>query len=141
MHGKSFAPVVQGKTDACRSFAVSSPAIIGGGSGDACTTIVKDQWAGVLSGKPIPIAGGDKAVDGVSKSYKPARPKATIEKIKAYKSDQRSTEDLLFDLSHDPTQQHDIKAQHPGILAQMREDYVTFLEEVGTKKELIDPWR
>jgi hypothetical protein len=65
-------------------------------------------FAGVISGKPIPIVNyTDKAVDGVGKDLR-KKPKATIEKIKYQESDDRTRPDQLFDIKEDPGQEKDI---------------------------------
>lgn len=140
IHGKSFASVLKGDTDECRSFAVSSPAITAGGSGGTSVTIVKGNYFGILSGKPIPETGdGDKAIDGKEKTYAVAIRADGF--IKSYVSDKPSTEDFLFDISKDPKQENDLKDQHPEILNEMRRDFLDLLKETGTKEKLIEPWR
>ena len=143
MDGTSFAGVLRGEAETHRDFAVSSPSIMGGGSGEASATVIKEGWAGVISGKPIPIEPGyvDRAVDGVSKRFRGRkRPKATIEKVKSFRGETRSRSDLLFRLTDDPEQQKDLAENRPDKLEELRNDFVGLLREVETDERLVEPW-
>jgi len=124
MHGKSMAGVLLGKCNEHHPFAVSAPYL----ESESCpVTVVKGCWTAVLyprqqTGKKLV----DKAVDG-------------FEKVQD--ADKEGDGDLLFDVESDPAQEHNVKAQHPDVIAELRKDLVHRLEEVGTAGEIVERWR
>ena len=128
MHGKSMSEVLLQGRDDHRAYTVSTPYI----KSDPCpATIVKDPWAAILfPRRRTEERLVDPAVDGFDKLQ-----------VKSEFADQVQSEDMLFDMSKDPKQEHDVKDQHPEVMEELRADLVRRFEEVDTAKDIIDLWR
>ncbi len=123
VHGESFAGVLQGKTDAHREFAVSSPNVK-----EAITiaTVVKGRWAAAIRPRyGTDEKALDKAVDGRAK----------------VQAEAEGGTDLLFDVQADPAQAHDVAAKNPKVLTELRADFIAALEAAGTDPASVDAWR
>ncbi len=120
--GRSFALVLRGEADEHREFALSSPYV----RGDSVpATVTCGKWSGVLWSAPKEgEAQVDKAVDGLAKEQAPAGERG----------------DLLFDLETDPTQQSNVAADHPDVLADLRAKAIAFWSEVGLPDDEIARW-
>ncbi len=120
--GKSFAEVLRGEADEHREFALSSP-YVGGDSVPA--TVTCGKWSAILwSSAKEGGAQVDKAVDGLAKEQSAAGERG----------------DLLFDLETDPTQQSNVAAEHPDVLADLRAKAIGFWREVGLPDDEIARW-
>jgi arylsulfatase A-like enzyme len=123
LHGKPITDVLRGKTNQHRNFAISMPYL----EIDNCPiTIVKNHWTTILyprktTGKKIV----DKAIDGFEKIQDPF---------------QAMNKDILFNIADDPSQMHDVQAQHPNIVQELRDNLIKYLKEIGTNQELIKRW-
>jgi len=127
MNGKSFKDVIEGKSQKHRDVAVSSPAITGGGNGNAQPVVTDGRWAYYPTGKPIEGVAGravDRAVDGIEK-----------EKF------EREYVPLLFDRKNDPTEEKNVIDEHGDIVKDFHAKFVKMLEEWNTKPELVEAWK
>jgi len=123
VQGRSFANVLRGETDTHREFAVSSPHLK---VPTTVATVVKGRWTAAIHPKHvIEETGTDSAVDGRPKTQATAGERA----------------DLLFDIEADPGQERDVAAAHPGVLAELRADFVATLDAADTAHAVIDLWR
>ncbi len=123
VHGRSFAGVLRGEADSHREFTVTSP-YLGVASGAA--TVTSGKWSAVVWCTPEEQSVPDRAVDGFAKRQKGAADGAA---------------DMLFDLEADPGQEHDVAAEHPEVVADLRARAVAFWAEVGTEEKLLARWR
>ncbi len=79
-----------------------------------------------MKGAPLAKPGEkDKAVDGKEKDV----------------SHVIEARNMLFDLESDPQQQNDVLEGNVDVHRAMRRRLVKLMEEVGTRPDLIDPWR
>jgi arylsulfatase A-like enzyme len=126
MHGRSLVPLLEGRPQAVRDFAVTSPSIINGAGGGERVTITTDEWSFICAG--YPSATGDYtslAVDGLPKQVRA----------------EQVVPSELYHLPTDPKQAHNVIASHPDVVAELRARFVRFLEALGTAPELVAPWR
>ncbi|MDO8585760.1 MAG: sulfatase [Armatimonadota bacterium] len=121
VHGKSFDRVLRGEATYFRDFAVSSPFL---GRGWVPATVVRDNWACILYPKSGGQVGSDRNVDGVEKDL----------------GGLEETRDMLFDLAESAAQERSVADERPEVVERLRRDFVGFLTEVGTAKELVEQW-
>ncbi len=122
VHGRSFAPVLRG-SDEHNQFAVSSP-YIGGEAVPA--TVTCGKWAAVIWSAPKgekPFI--DRAVDGLAKSQ----------------GAEETRENMLFDLESDPRQQHNLAAERPDVLRDLRAHLIGFWRGVGVDEGALGRWQ
>lgn len=124
MNGLSFREVVEGKKKEHRQYAVSSPAIQGGGKGNAQPVVTDGRWAHHLTGKPIGTEEIDRAVDGLEK-----------------KRHERKYEALFFDRQEDPAETNNLLDTQRDKTEEFRQQFVQLLADWNTKDEYIEPWR
>lgn len=121
--GRSFAEVLKGTSASHRPFAISTGYLE---SPAAAVTVVKDQWAAVLTPRGHNYTRpADKAVDGVAK-------KVTGRVV---------TSDMLFDLDRDPGQEQDISGSYSTTLDELRDGLVRELQRVYATDRVIERWR
>ena len=126
LHGRSLVPILERRSVPWREFAVTSPSILHGAAGGVRPTITTAEWALVCAGSP-PDSGEfeSRAVDGLAKREKAGE---------VFPSE-------LYRLPDDPQQAHNTVDQHPQTAAELRQRFVAFLQDLGTRPELIEPWR
>ncbi len=124
VNGRSFAGVVRGGPDRHRDFAVSVPFI---GMDTVFATVWKDHWAGILRPGKRPGGGKhvDKAIDGYAKTERAAGLEG----------------EMLFDMACDPQQEKNLIRKHPGVMAGLRADLLSYFESARANPKLIEAWR
>ncbi|GAB4307667.1 MAG: sulfatase [Promethearchaeota archaeon] len=121
VQGLSFRPVLDGRVDRLREFAISTPFVRSAG---AAATVVKENWAAVLYSRKR-LKGSDKAVDGFDKRVEAAA----------------GGHDALYDVTKDPRQEKDVAPDHPDLVAEMRALLVEVLEDLVPGEEYLEGWR
>jgi len=124
--GVSLAPLLQGRSMHTRDMAISSPTLVHEGAGGGRVTLTTDEWAFICA--PTRTADGqvlDRNVDGHAK--------------REDKGLQVSSE--LYHLLVDPNQKENVITKHPEVARDLRDRFIAFLESVGTRTELVAPWR
>nr|MDO8111280.1 sulfatase [Candidatus Sigynarchaeota archaeon] len=124
VHGRSFKNALLGKKDQHLDFAASFPFLKGSG---IPISFIKDRWSAMFVSKATKSTEKitDRAVDGLDKTLEPWE----------------EARDMLFDLHDDPTQQRDVSAQHPDIMATFKQELIRFLDDLGTEADLLDGWK
>jgi len=124
--GISLAPLLKGEKIHTRDFAITSPTIIHYGAGGCRITLTTEEWAFICA--PSVQKEGevvDKAVDGHSK-----RERLGLR-----------VPSELYHLPSDPHQQKNVIEQYPEVAKELRQKIVSWLEQMGTAPELIEPWK
>ena len=49
--------------------------------------------------------------------------------------------EMLFDMSRDPQQQRNLVGKHPGVMADLRAELLSYLESAQAAPKLIEAWR
>jgi arylsulfatase A-like enzyme len=124
VNGRSFARVIKGGPDRHRDFAVSAPFI---GMETVFATVWKDRWAAMLrpGKRPAGAKQADKAIDGYAK----------LERAGGLAGE------MLFDMAGDPQQQKNLVREHPGLMAELRADLLSYFESAHADEKLIEAWR
>jgi len=73
-----------------------------------------------------------KDVDGLSKRSNTSFSSRVDEKL--------SYADELYSIKNDPDQKNNLYEQKPGIVKEMRKQYIAFLRELGTDPEYMGAW-
>jgi arylsulfatase A-like enzyme len=124
MHGHSLLPLINGKADRVRDFAVSALPIVHGTPRSAKVTIRDDQWVLMYCGKVIDEAKEQEA------------PKAeSAKKTGDYKvGEQRA---MLFNRKNDPKQLNDVIEANLDVAKGLHRRYLEYMRAKGTDEELL----
>ncbi|HHN46606.1 MAG TPA: hypothetical protein ENN09_04115 [Planctomycetes bacterium] len=128
MHGVSFRPAAESRSGTLRDVAVSSPAILGGASGNVQPAVTDGKRVFHATGKNVKgaqeIKSADRAVDGMEKQR--------------YEAEYTP---LLFDRENDPGESSNIYDARKDVALKLRARFVKLLEKWNTRPELVDAWR
>ena len=120
VHGKSFAPVLNGKADKQRDIAVSSWSIVHEPVGKQRVVLNPYTWAELAWRlKPSTVVDGEWALIVGAGDLVPE----------------------LYHLKSDPQQQKNVFEQNRPIAQRLHKSYIEFLESVGTNPDFIEPRR
>lgn len=132
VQGQSLIPLLKGEHKEWRDMAVASPSIINGPVAGQRISVITDEWFFIYCGqiddalKGLPSEGKTRAVDGFERLQKiiGGRPK-----------------NELYYLPEDPSQKRNLIKEKMDVAKMLHTKLVEFLEDLGTKEEILRYWR
>jgi arylsulfatase A-like enzyme len=125
VQGKSLVPVLTGKRDDHREFAVSSSSLVHGKRARRFSTVTMDNWQ--------LIYGGEKYEGAAALA-------STVDSIRrcevAYKPEEPGIE--LYDLATDPDQIRNVASDRRDVVERLHRRYVEFLGAIGCPTEHLE---